>query len=409
VSVLATYLLGRMLAVLGRNVFAVAVGWDLYERTNSVVALGLVGLVQVLPVILLSVPAGNVIDRRDAREVAFWSVLLMSACGAAFALWAYQAGPVWMAYVLLALHAVAIAFVSPAISTIVPRIVGPADRAKANAYNATTYEIASIAGPAAAGALIALTHAATVAYAAHAIGSLSFCVVIRWLIAGGHARSEAANKVPRTFKDVTMGISYVFRSKLLLPAMTLDLFAMLLAGATALLPVFAKDILKVGPEGLGLLRAAPAVGALLMALISTRMRPWRRPGVALLVTVAAFGLATIGFALSPTLPLALFFLALTGVFDNISVVIRLTLEQSLTPDDLRGRVSAVHYVFIGMSNELGELESGLTAAVFGPVGSVLLGGVATLFIVAWVRLQWPELWRIKPLAQLTPEGPNYDV
>ncbi|MCC6808975.1 MAG: MFS transporter [Deltaproteobacteria bacterium] len=400
------YLLGRMFAVLGRQIFSVAVGWDLYERTNSVIALGLVGLVQVVPVLLLSVLAGNVVDRLDARRVAFVSVLGAAVCAMCFAAASALLLPVWVAYVLLALHAVCIAFVSPSIATIVPRLVGPEHRARANTYSATTFEIASIVGPAAAGALIALTRTATIAYATHAVGTVLFAGVLQWLILRGHAQKEGAPQRARTFADMTVGFSYVFRSKLLLPAMTLDLFAMLLGGATALLPVFAKDVLRVGPEGLGLLRAAPSIGALLMAIISTRLRPWRRPGVALLYSVAGFGLATIGFALSPNMAAALVFLALSGACDNISVVIRLTLEQMLTPDALRGRVSAVHYVFIGMSNELGELESGLTAALLGPIGSVLFGGVGTLFIVAWIRTQWPELWRIKPLKELTPDGSN---
>jgi predicted MFS family arabinose efflux permease len=176
----------------------------------------------------------------------------------------------------------------------------------------------------------------------------------------------------------------------------------LFGGAVALLPIYAKDILQVGPAGLGYLRAAPGLGALSMALITTRLKPWKRPGLVLLWAVAGFGLASIAFGLSRSFPLSLFCLFLTGVFDNVSVVIRLTLEQTITPDHLRGRVSAINYVFIGFSNEFGAFESGATAAMFGPTPSVVGGGAATLMVVVMVRAIWPQLVRIGPLHSLTP-------
>ena len=183
-------------------------------------------------------------------------------------------------------------------------------------------------------------------------------------------------------------------------------FALLFAACAihGALPVFAADLLHVGPQGLGLLRAAPAVGALAMALLTTRLPPWARPGVVLLAVVAVFGVATLGFALSRTLWLSCAWLALAGAADNVSVVIRITLEQAVVPDSLRGRVSAVHYVFIGLSNELGEFESGITAALLGPVGSVLLGGFGTLAVVALIAWRAPAMVLLKPLAQLTPES-----
>ena len=187
---------------------------------------------------------------------------------------------------------------------------------------------------------------------------------------------------------------------------------MLFGGAVALLPIFAKDILHVGPAGLGWLRAAPGIGAMTMALVTTRMQPWRRPGVAMLWTVAGFGIATIGFGLSRSFALSMVCLYLTGVFDNISVVIRLTLEQTITPDHLRGRVAAINYVFIGFSNEFGAFESGATAALFGPTLSVVGGGFATLLVVAIVHAVWPQLSRIGPLHTLTPAadiGPPPDL
>ena len=196
------------------------------------------------------------------------------------------------------------------------------------------------------------------------------------------------------------GFRFVRANPLFLSAITLDLFAVLFGGAVALLPIYAKDILQVGPAGLGYLRAAPGLGALSMALITTRIKPWKRPGLVLLWVVAGFGLATIAFGLSQSFPLSLFCLFLTGVFDNISVVIRLTLEQTITPDHLRGRVSAINYVFIGFSNEFGAFESGATAALFGPTLSVVGGGFATLMVVVMVRAIWPQLVRIGPLHTL---------
>jgi predicted MFS family arabinose efflux permease len=200
------------------------------------------------------------------------------------------------------------------------------------------------------------------------------------------------------------GVKFVFSSRLLLPAMTLDLFAVLFGGVTALLPAFAKDILAVGPEGLGALRAAPAVGALVMALISTRLKAWKEPGRVLFAAIAVFGAATLGFGLSTNLWLSCALLAISGAADNVSVVIRMTLEQMITPDDVRGRVSSVRYVFIGMSNELGELESGLVAAAIGAVPSVVAGCLACFGVLGLVRVAWPELWQLGPLAQLAPVG-----
>ena len=206
----------------------------------------------------------------------------------------------------------------------------------------------------------------------------------------------------RSASEVFAGFRFVRANPLFLSAITLDLFAVLFGGAVALLPIFAKDILQVGPAGLGYLRAAPGIGALSMALVTTRIKPWKRPGFVLLWVVAGFGLATIAFGLSRSFPLSLFCLFLTGVFDNISVVIRLTLEQTITPDHLRGRVSAINYVFIGFSNEFGAFESGATAALVGPTLSVVGGGFATLMVVVMVRAIWPQLVRIGPLHTLAP-------
>ncbi len=309
-----------------------------------------------------------------------------------------QDGPTWVIYSLLALVGTARAFSAPAVGTILPQLLAPAEFANANAWLASTYQLASIIGPAAGGLLIAATGGATAAFAAAAIGQALFVVMLRTMPvrrpapASGNARRRRCSP----------GFRFVRANPLFLAAITLDLFAVLFGGAVALLPIFAKDILQVGPAGLGWLRAAPGLGAMTMALITTRMKPWSRPGVALLWVVAGFGVAMIGFGLSRSFALSLVCLYFTGVFDNVSVVIRLTLEQMITPDHLRGRVAAINYVFIGFSNEFGAFESGATAALFGPTLSVVGGGFATLIVVLIVHATWPQLSRIGPLHTLRP-------
>ncbi len=232
-----------------------------------------------------------------------------------------------------------------------------------------------------------------------AVGQLLFIVMLRLLPVRQPPRSPSR----RTASEIFAGFTFVRRNPLFLAAITLDLFAVLFGGAVALLPIYAKDILQVGPAGLGWLRAAPGLGAMSMALITTRLLPWQRPGRVLLGAVVGFGVATIGFGLSRSFVLSLACLYLTGVFDNLSVVIRLTLEQTITPDHLRGRVSAINYVFVGFSNEFGAFESGATAALFGPTLSVVGGGIATLLVVAIVHMMWPNLSRIGPLHTLRPQ------
>ncbi|HEX4383129.1 MAG TPA: MFS transporter, partial [Myxococcales bacterium] len=237
-------------------------------------------------------------------------------------------------------------------------------------------------------------------YVIAAAGHLLFVGVLATLPTV-HTKQEPGKRA-NNWRDALAGAKFIFNTRVLLAAMTLDLFAVLLGGATALLPIFAKDVLHVGASGLGWLRAAPSIGAFTMAIVQTRIKPWKSAGRALLITVAGFGAATLVFGLSRSFPLSMAALALTGVFDNVSVVIRLTLEQLLTPDSMRGRVSSIHYVFIGLSNELGEFESGSTAALFGPIASVVGGGLGTLLVVAVVFWAWPEMSKLGALTELRP-------
>ena len=375
----------------------VAVGWLLYERTGSAWSLGLVGLVELAPALLLIVPSGNIADRYPRRIVGIVAHLLLAGAAAGLAMVSWLGGPTWAIYSCLGVVGIGRSLSSPSVNTILPQLLPPAEFANANAWLASTYQLASIGGPAAGGLLIAVSGGATAPFAAAMAAQLLFVVVLATM---PHVPGAPALK--RSAKDIFAGFRFVRANPLFLSAITLDLFAVLFGGAVALLPIFAKDILQVGPAGLGWLRAAPGIGAMTMALVTTRLRPWQRPGVAMLWTVAGFGAAMIGFGLSRSFALSMCYLFLSGVFDNISVVIRLTLEQTITPDHLRGRVSAINYVFVGFSNEFGAFESGATAALVGPTLSVVGGGFATLMVVLIVRAVWPQLTRIGPLHTLSP-------
>jgi MFS family permease len=302
--------------------------------------------------------------------------------------------PVWATYVVLAVQGGAVAFSAPAAGSLLPNLVPVEHYVNANAWRSSTFQIAALGGPAVAGfALDAFGPFG--AYLTGAATSIVYAILLTGVPAPPPRPRSASSD-----ESIRAGLRFVFRTKLLLGAITLDLFAVLLGGATALLPIFAKDILQVGPRGLGWLRAAPAFGAFTLALVQTRLPPWRRAGLALFVAVAGFGLATIGFGLSKSFALSMFCLYLTGAFDNVSVVIRATLEQVVTPDALRGRVNAVHYVFIGLSNELGEFESGVAATLLGPVGAVVFGGIGTVVVCALAAVLIPDLLRVRSLKDL---------
>ena len=392
------YAIGRAAAVLGMQVTSVAVGWELYERTGNAWALGLVGLIELVPVLALMFVAGNAADRLPRRNLMMAAHTTLAVAVAGLAVISVVRAPVAAIYACLLFIGVGRSFSAPAGGTIVPQLVPAAQLANANAWLSTSYELAAITGPALGGALIALSGAATWAYALGTVAQLAFVGALTRLPAL-RPRPPAAH---HDSGELFAGIAFLRRNPVFLAAITLDLFAVLLGGAVALLPIFAKDVLHAGPVALGMLRAAPAVGAMAMALAATRLPPWRSPGKVLLLVVAGFGIATIGFGLSRTLWLSLLCLLATGAFDTVSVVIRATLEQVITPDPLRGRVSAINFVFVGFSNELGAFESGSTAALFGPVASVVGGGIGALFVVGLVALRWPQLAAIGPLHTLAP-------
>jgi predicted MFS family arabinose efflux permease len=396
------FAIGRFSAVAGYQIISVAVGWELYERTGDALALGLVGLAEVAPVILLMIASGHAADRYPRRTVAIAAHVVLVGAAAGLALVSRFEGPTPLIYLLLVVVGIGRAFSGPSVSTILPQLLTPRDFANVNAWLASAHQIASISGPALGGMAIAVAGRAAPAYALAAIGQAVFVAMLLTL----PRRPPPVAQDQRSAGDIFAGLRFVRRNRIFLAAITLDLFAVLFGGAVALLPMFAKDILHVGPDGLGWLRAAPGAGAFVMALVTTRLSPWRRPGRVLLGAVAGFGAATVAFGWSTSVAVSLVCLFLTGVFDNVSVVIRLTLEQVITPDALRGRVSAVKSVFLSMSNELGAFESGVAAALIGPVLAVVAGGVITLGIVGLVAWRWPELARIGPLHALRPVEEN---
>lgn len=389
---------GRFVAELGTTSTSVAVGWQLYELTASKWALAWVGLVEVIPVVVLSLPAGMAADRFPRRQVAIATHLVMAVAAAGLMAVTHFSLPAWLFYPCLLITGVGAAFHGPAVRALLPQLVPPQEFANANAWFSSAYELAAISGPALAGFFIAASSNAQVAFAFATASHLFFAAMLFTLPHIPAALTGASSGL----KDVLAGFEFVRKTRVYLAAITLDLFAVLLGGAVALLPVYAKDVLHVGPTGLGWLRAAPSLGALCMALVQTRLKPWRRPGVVLLWTVAGFGLSTIVFGLSEVMWLSLLALFCSGVFDNVSVVIRSTLEQSLTPDSMRGRVSAINGIFIGLSNEFGAFESASMAALFTPVISVVGGGVGTLAVAVAVFFLFPQLRTLPPLPELKP-------
>ena len=395
------FAVGRSLSVLGWQLVSVAVGWQLYERTGDPWSLGLVGLVELAPVIALLIPAGVVVDRFPRRNIAMGAGLLFVLAAVGLVVVSRPGIPLAFIYTMLLLVGTARAFQAPAMASFLPELAPPEHLAQVNAWIAAGFEIAAIGGPALAGLLIAWTGGASAAFAVAAASALGFVLLLSTL----PARRPAGSNASHSAREIFAGFGFIRRTPVFLAAITLDLLAVLLGGAVALLPVYAKDVLQVGPAGLGWLRTAPALGALITSLIVTRLPPWKQPGKVLLSVVAGFGLATIGFGVSRSFAFSLVCLFLVGAFDAVSVVIRMTLEQLLTPDQLRGRVSAIHFLFIGFSNELGAFESGAVAAWVGPVWAVAGGGIGTLIVVGLVMYWWPQLGQLGPLNRLTSSDP----
>jgi MFS family permease len=382
------YLIGRFVASLGAQMLVVAVGWELYERTHAALALGLVGLTNVVPMFLFTPPAGHLADNHDRKRIIVWTTAVMGLASVGLTLCSALHASTSLIYACLFVAASARTFLWPASSSFLPQLVSRRTFPRAVAWSTGSFQLSSVAGPAAGGAIIALTHHAAWVYAIHAASAV-ICLTLVGLV--HHQRAPAARE-PMTRANLAAGFKFVFATRIIFGIITLDLFAVLLGGATALLPVYAKDILHAGPAGLGVLQAALPVGSLITALILAH-RPLERAGRALFWAVAGFGLATVGFGFSKWFLFSWLMLFVCGVSDQVSVLVRHTLVQLLTPDEKRGRVSAVNSLFIGTSNELGGFESGFVAHWLGPVFSVVSGGVGTILVVLAVAWIWPEIRR----------------
>jgi MFS family permease len=418
---------GNLLSITGRLMLAVAVEWEIYARTHSATALGLVGLVIVVPVVALSLPAGHLADRFSRKHIILVSQVFSAVTSVALALvsWQHLSIPavaplrtanriltgtaaiferhhpvfhfddasVPLIYLLLLIGATARTFSWAARSSFFPTLVSRDVFANAVTWNNSVFQIGSVVGPAVSGVLVAYVGFPFV-YLLDALCAFAFFLLVLPI----HRSTQRPDRTEAsTWKSLVAGLRFVFSRKVILATITLDLFAVLLGGATALMPIFADQILHVGPVGLGWLRATPAIGAFAMALVVAHLPPMKRAGKTLLWCVTGFGAATILFGLSKVFWLSLGLLFLIGAFDSVSVIIRGSIVQLVTPDEMRGRVSSVNNIFIGTSNEFGALESGLTAALFGPVISVVAGGIGTILVVLAVAFRWPETWRIGAL------------
>src|SRR5438105_2579335 len=418
---------GNLLSIVGRQMLAVAVEWEIYRRTHSATALGLVGLVFAIPIVGFSLPAGHLADRISRKNIILVSQIFSSVTSALLALVSWQhlniphlpvlracnhglsaiAGvfeqhqqtfhfddaSVPLIYLLLFVGAIARTFSWAARSSFFPTLVPRDAFSNAVTWNSSVFQIGSVVGPALSGFVVAY-QGFPIVYAIDAITSTMFFLLALPIPRAPQARQS---KEQSTWRSLAAGMEFVFGRKVILATITLDLFAVLLGGSVALLPVFADQILHCGPVGLGWMRASPAIGAFAMALIVAYLPPMRQAGRALLWCVTGFGIATVIFGLSKALWLSMGMLFVAGSLDSVSVIIRGSIVQLVTPDEMRGRVSAVNNIFIGTSNEFGALESGLTAALFGPVISVVAGRIGTILVVAAAAWRWPEIRKIGAL------------
>ena len=393
------FIVSLLTMTLGAQVQTLVVSWQIYGITHDPLSLGLIGLSEVVPFIGVALFAGHVADRFDRRRIALWALAVLFACALVLVAlsethaWVAAHG-VWPFYVVLAVGGLARSFLQPARNSLavglVPREILP----NSIAWRSSTFQVGAVAGPALGGLLYGFAGVAA-AYAVQAalilVALVAFAMVRARIAVGGARRDESAGD------DLLSGLRFVWSERVLLGAQTLDLFSVLLGGAEALLPVFADRILHVGPEGLGALRAAPAVGAMAMSFVMAHRPPLRRAGRTMLLAVGLYAACIVGFGLSRSFGLSAALLLVSGMADNISVLVRQTLLQVLTPPPLLGRVIAVNSIFVGSSNELGEFESGVTARLLGTVPAVVLGGLASLTVVGIVALSVPRLRRMREI------------
>src|SRR5262245_38684016 len=389
------YFTGNMALIVGWQMQKVAIGWEIYERTHSAMALGYAGLAQFFPQVLFMLFAGHVTDRHNRKRVLTIALAGNALAAIGLAVNSARGGSIYVLYACLFAYGTARAFIMPSRAAFLPGIIPLDIFSTAVSWNSSGFEISSMAGPAIGGLLIGFFQSPTLVYTINAVGQVTFVT----LLAGITYKHSQGQREPLTLPSFSAGFQYVRKERVVLSAMALDMFGVLLGGATAMMPIYAKDILKVGPRGLGWLMTAPSIGAFSMALLQAHRGPLRKAGRTLLFAVAGFGTVTVIFGISRSFWLSMAMLCLLGSCDNISVVVRSRLVQLLTPDNMRGRVSALNSLFIGTSNELGAFESGLVANFFGPIASVVSGGIGTLLIVFGMAWLAPELRRYGRLDQ----------
>ena len=393
------YIISLWALTIATQIQAVVVGWQVYSVTNDPLSLGLVGLAEALPFIAVALYAGHVADRRARRPVALISTAGMLLCALALLIFTLRPGfmmrhGVWPIYVVIFASGIARSFARPASTALSAELVTRDLYSNSIAWRSSTWQFAAVVGPALGGLLYGFA-GATSAYAVDV--ALMGVSAIALALIGHNAVPSGGDPVP-IGESLRLGLRFVFGQPVILGAMTLDLFSVLFGGAVALLPIFASDILHAGPQGLGVLRAAPAVGSVVMGLYLAHRPPLPRAGRTLFICVAIFGLSMIAFGLSRSLLLSFAILTISGLADNVSVVLRSTLVQTMTPEHLLGRVAAVNQIFIGSSNEIGAFESGVAAKLMGTVPSVVFGGAMTLIVVALTA------WRSKALRELDTIG-----
>jgi MFS family permease len=391
------YLFGSLLSNAGSQMRIVAVGWEVYQRTHAPMSLGLIGLVLAVPVLVLALPAGALADRHSRRAIIMLGQAGLAISGVGLAWASFTGAHIGWLYLFLLWSGISRAIGWPAATAIVTGLVPSKDFANAAMWRSAAYQIAATVGPLIAGFMLAVWSP----WLVYLVDAASSVILIGCLFAvkpTPHQRSAE----PASWRSLIEGIRFLRHQPIIVSTMTLDMVAVLFGGVTALLPIYATDILHVGATGFGWLRAMPSIGSIVMGLMLAVRPPFRRGGPALLWAVIIFGIATIVFGLSRSYPLSLVALFTLGAADNISVIIRATVLQLLTPDSMRGRVSAVAIIFIGTSNEVGEFESGVAAQWLGSIFAVVGGGVMTLVTVAAVMAIWPELMHLGALEHLQP-------
>lgn len=371
---------------------AVLVGWHIYKLTQDPLSLGLIGLAEAIPAVGIALYAGHVADKYNKKHILLIALggILFCAAGLLFTVWQNYFSTrlsVMLIYLFILLIGFARGFYSPAAFSIIPQLINREMLAQASTLNSTAWQFAAVIGPALGGLFYKWFG---IVFSFYIIFFIILCAIIA-LMAVKVIFKPIYNNNEQIFIRLKSGLKYVYHNKIMLSALSLDLFSVLFGGAVALLPVFADEILSAGAEGLGYLRAAPSLGAVITMLLLSAQKPIQKPGIVLLRVVAGFGVCMIAFALSRNYYLSLFFLFLSGAFDSVSVVIRGNILQLLTPDEMRGRVSAVNTMFIGSSNEIGAFESGLAARLLGTVPSVVFGGCITLLVVLITNLKAKQL------------------